>query len=90
MRRVLTVVGFAGFALTPSLMHAQVSDGDLAALRLVSVPATALPPISLPMPASRNHSYVIGRLQTGYRKARAEKRSPQLPVELTFNIAAAL
>ena len=57
MRRVLTVVGFAGFALTPSLMHAQVSDGDLAALRLVSVPATALPPISLPMPASRNHSY---------------------------------
>lgn len=84
MRIILTVVGVAGFALTPSLMHAQVSDGDLAALRLVSVPATALPPIALPMPASRNHSYFIGRLQTGYRKGPGGEAIPAIAGGIDF------
>jgi hypothetical protein len=52
----------------PLRSDAQASDDDLEILRLYATPIGALPAISLPMPASRNHSNLIGRLQTGYRK----------------------
>ncbi len=52
----------------PAVGRAQASDQEIEVIRLLSVPLTALPPLSLPMPASRNHSYWIGRLQAGYRK----------------------
>jgi hypothetical protein len=54
--------------LIPQATRAQATDTELQILRWISVPVTALPPIGLPMPASRNHSYLIGRLQSGYRK----------------------
>ncbi|HEX6574182.1 MAG TPA: hypothetical protein VF042_04355, partial [Gemmatimonadaceae bacterium] len=54
--------------ITPSIASAQASEAELALLRLIGVPNTALPPVSLPMPASRNHNYYIGRLQAGYRE----------------------
>lgn len=54
-------------ALAPSIASAQATQTEIEILRLIGVPHTALGPISLPMPASRNHSYLIGRLQSGYR-----------------------
>ena len=84
MRKTLTVFAVAGFALAPSLTHAQMSDADLAALRLLSVPVTALPPIALPMPASRNHNYFIGRLQAGVRKGPGGEAMPAVAGGIDF------
>lgn len=66
-----TIARFAALTfatLIPIVTHAQATDAEIATLRLLGVPITALPPVSLPMPASRNHNYFIARLQTGYRK----------------------
>lgn len=46
--------------------HAQTDD-EIAILRLEATPIGALPPIALPMPASRNHNYWGVRLQAGRR-----------------------
>jgi hypothetical protein len=50
---------------------AQTVDDELAILRLEATPIGALPPISPPMPASRNHNYWGIRLQAGQRNGRA-------------------
>lgn len=47
---------------------AQPTDRELALLRLEGTPIGALPPIALPMPASRNHHYWGGRIQAGQRR----------------------
>src|SRR5215207_2840437 len=60
----------------PAIVQAQATDAELATLRLLGVPNTALPPVSLPMPASRNHNYYIGRFQTGYRKGPSGNAMP--------------
>ena len=78
MRKNPTLLAVAGFLLAPPLVQAQVSEADLAALRLLSVPVTALPPIALPMPASRNHNYFIGRLQAGERKGPGREAMPAI------------
>lgn len=57
----------------PARAHAQASEDDLQRLRLESTPIGALPPLALPMPASRNHNYWGARLQAGYRR---ERRGP--------------
>jgi hypothetical protein len=41
------------------------SPGELHLRRLLAVPLGALPPMGMLMPASRNHSYWVGRLQAG-------------------------
>ena len=73
------VARFTALALTtliPVIGHAQATETELATLRLLAVPITALPPVSLPMPASRNHNYFIGRFQVGYRKGPSGDRMP--------------
>jgi hypothetical protein len=50
------VLAATGTAQTPSEIHLR---------RLLSVPFGALPPVGMLMPASRNHSYWVGRLQAG-------------------------
>jgi hypothetical protein len=60
----------------PSISQAQASDADIALLRLIGVPNTALPPVSLPMPASRNNNYFIGRFQSGYREGPSGRAMP--------------
>ena len=60
----------------PSVVTAQATQTQIELLRLIGVPHTALGPISLPMAASRNHSYLIGRLQTGYRHGPAQGAMP--------------
>lgn len=54
---------------TPERGNGQVSDNELQILRLESTPIGALPPIALPMPASRNHDYWGVRLQAGHRRS---------------------
>ena len=41
------------------------SDSELHLRRLLAVPFGALPPMGMLMPASRNHSYWVGRVQAG-------------------------
>ena len=60
----------------PAISQAQATDDDIALLRLIGVPNTALPPVSLPMPASRNHNYIIGRFQAGYREGPSGRAMP--------------
>lgn len=50
--------------LTASVAQAQ-SDGELHLRRLIATPIGALPPVAILMPASRNHNYLVGRLQAG-------------------------
>lgn len=64
-----SALALAGIVLVPSAAQSQASDRDIELLRLMSTPIGALPPISLPMPASRNNSYWIGRFQTGQRRS---------------------
>jgi hypothetical protein len=58
--------------IAPGKMLAQASDDAIQILRLESTPIGALPPIALPMPASRNHDYWGVRLQAGQREGRRD------------------
>ncbi|HEX2721399.1 MAG TPA: hypothetical protein VHM24_00675 [Gemmatimonadaceae bacterium] len=55
----------------PLVAKSQATDRDIEILRLEGTPIGALSPISLPMPASRDHNYYIGRFQTGQRRSSA-------------------
>jgi hypothetical protein len=68
----------------PSAAQSQATDRELQLLRLLGVPITALPPLSLPMPASRNHNYYIGRLQAGYRKGPSGDAIPAVAGGIDF------
>lgn len=70
--------------LAPVCAHSQVTDRDLELLRLFATPIGALPPIALPMPASRNNNYWIGRLQSGYRKGPGGSSMPAAAAGLDF------
>jgi hypothetical protein len=67
-------------------VRAQATDAELAILRLEATPIGALPPLSLPMPASRNHNYWGIRLQTGQRNGRggADLRSVAGGIDLQW------
>jgi len=82
--RSIISVAAAVILVLPSASGAQTSDGDLAVLRLLGVPVTALPPMSLQMPASRNHNYLFGRLQAGYRKGPSGDAMPAYAAGLDF------
>ena len=87
MKRVhglFTAVAFACTFFAPAKSNAQVSQDVLEILRLFGTPVGALPAISLPMPASRNHSNWIGRLQTGYRKGPSGTSLPATAAGLDF------
>jgi hypothetical protein len=70
-------IGLASIVcVSPAIARSQAPDAELELLRLLSVPITALPPVSLPMPASRNHNYFIGRFQAGYREGPGGRAMP--------------
>lgn len=48
--------------------HAQVEDESIRPIE--ATPMGALPPLALPMPASRNHNYFAFRAQSGLRQGR--------------------
>jgi hypothetical protein len=57
---------------SPAPGRAQTPDeGARHLLRLESTPLGALPPLPLPMPASRDHNYWVGRFQIGQRIGRS-------------------
>ena len=72
----LALIALAGGAFVPAVASAQATAAEIEILRLIGVPVTALSPISLPMAASRAHTYLIGRLQTGYRKGPSGSAMP--------------
>lgn len=62
---VITACGLA-----PERARAQTPSGELPLQPFEATPVGALPPMSLPMPASRNHNYWGFRLQFGQRRNR--------------------
>jgi len=62
------ILAVACLFVSPAGIYAQASDDEIQILRLESTPIGALPPIALPMPASRNHDYWGVRLQAGQRE----------------------
>jgi hypothetical protein len=64
----MTLSRFAPLAFAASLLtHRALAQtaGELHTLRLLALPVGALPPVATLMPASRNHNYLVGRLQGG-------------------------
>ena len=90
MKSLVRILILCCVAIAPRVAGAQpleardVTDSELAVLRLLGVPNTALPPVSLPMPASRNHNYFIGRLQAGYRKGPSGDAMPAFAGGIDF------
>lgn len=70
--------------ILPRAAQSQATDAELARLRLLGVPITALGPLSLPMPASRNHNYFIGRLQSGFREGPSGDEIPAFAAGVDF------
>lgn len=64
-RFVVCIAMLAWALIGPNLVGAQ--GREIHILSIQSTPIGALPPIALPMPASRNHNYWGFRLQTGRR-----------------------
>lgn len=77
-------VAIACALFAPVESGAQVSDDDLEILRLLATPIGALPAISLPMAASRNNNYWIGRVQGGYRKGPSGSALPAAAAGIDF------
>lgn len=68
-RAVLIAVPIALAALASAApVRAQVETESILAVE--ATPIGALPPLALPMPASRNHNYFAFRVQSGYRQGR--------------------
>ncbi|MGH7443740.1 MAG: hypothetical protein ACREKM_02645, partial [Longimicrobiales bacterium] len=71
LRAYCTAALAASLALgTASAVQAQETGEELHILRIEATPIGALPPLALPMPASRNHNYWGIRLQAGRRAGR--------------------
>lgn len=72
----LTRCGFAAALLVgvamaaPQELSAQDAQPPLSIQGLEATPVGALPPLALPMPASRNHNYWAFRFQAGHRRGR--------------------
>jgi hypothetical protein len=73
------LAGSAALAQTTQITHEQQE-----LLLLEATPVGALPPIALPMPASRNHNYWGIRLQVGNREAASESHLPAFAAGLDF------
>lgn len=69
-RLCLGVLALAAVLLTPERSRAQETGDAPPILALEATPIGGLPPMPLPMPASRNHHYLNIRLQAGERRGR--------------------
>lgn len=70
--------------IAPTRSLAQTPDDVLQILRLGATPIGALPPLPLPMPASRNHDYWGVRLQGGQRVGRVGSNIEALAAGVDF------
>ena len=83
MIRRLLITGF----LVATAFHgagAQATPEQRELLLIESTPIGALPPIALPMPASRNHNYWGFRLQTGRREGPGDEGIPAVAAGIDF------
>lgn len=71
-RRRLVLLLFAGALSGPGFLQAQTLQ-SLPVMPVEATPIGALPPIALPMPASRDNSYWGLRLQSGQRRERGQE-----------------
>ncbi len=71
-RRRLGLLLFAGALSGPGFLRAQTLQ-SLPVMSVEATPIGALPPIALPMPASRDNSYWGLRLQSGQRRERGQE-----------------
>jgi len=78
MRTHTILLSTLGFVCAPIFAGAQtdITHAQQEILLLEATPVGALPPIALPMPASRNHSYWGFRLQAGDRESPGESGLP--------------
>ncbi len=79
------MVSFAGALLAASLVSAQVTPA-LPVLAAEATPIGALPPLALPMPASRDHNYWGLRLQTGQRRERGPEDLLAVAVGVDYQV----
>lgn len=90
VRISIWTVGVVGVLVSAHELHAQVSQTNPVSpdqqeiLLLEATPIGALPPIALPMPASRNQSYLGFRLQYGDREEPNEAHLTALAAGLDF------
>jgi hypothetical protein len=75
-----------GFVCAPIVAGAQtdITHAQQEILLLEATPIGALPPIALPMPASRNHNYWGFRLQAGDRESPGESGLPAFAGGIDF------
>lgn len=77
---------FAGALSGPSIARAQTVQ-SLPVLTAEATPIGALPPLALPMPASRDHNYWGFRLQTGQRRERGPEDLLTVAVGIDYQVA---
>ena len=61
-RTVSSLLALAALALAPQQLSGQSPDVQRSILRFETTPIGALPPMALPMPASRDHKAAVKRL----------------------------
>ena len=86
MKTASIVLSMLAFVCAPVVMLGQtaVTHEQQEILLLEATPVGALPPIALPMPASRNHSYWAFRLQAGNRESPGESSLPAFAGGIDF------
>jgi hypothetical protein len=79
-------IALVALIVAPIIAQAQttISHAQQEILLLEATPIGALPPIPLPMPASRNHNYWGFRLQTGTREGPGESNLPAFAGGIDF------
>jgi len=78
------IVAAAGVLAGSRELQAQIPQDQQEVLLLEATPIGALPPIALPMPASRNHNYWGFRLQGGDREEPNEAHLTALAAGIDF------
>lgn len=84
MNRTFFAIAVSALALTTRSAAAQGTQDQRELLLLEGTPIGALPPIPLPMPASRNHSYWGFRVQGGGREGPGESGIPAVAAGIDF------
>ena len=80
------LVLLAGAVFGPSLVGAQTPQ-SLPVLTVEATPIGALPPLALPMPASRDHNYWGFRFQVGQRRERGPEDLLTAAVGIDYQVA---
>ena len=78
------LAGFVVAVIATGQARAQGTQDQQELLLFEATPIGALPPIPLPMPASRNHNYWGFRIQSGHREGPGESAIPAVGVGIDW------